>query len=118
MSKKLQDFKVAILIADGFEETEMVEPRQALRDEGAHTDIISPKEEEVRAWIDGDWSQSYKVDVPLSGARSSDYDALLLPGGVMNPDTLRLYDEAIDFILKDTAWQISQLPQSVMDHGH
>jgi protease I len=98
MSKKLVDFKVAILVANGFEESEMVEPRQALRDAGAHTDIISPEEESVRAWVHGDWSQSYKVDIPLSGAQVSDYHALLLPGGVMNPDTLRMYPQAIDFI--------------------
>lgn len=100
MAQKLQDYKVAILVANGFEESEMVLPRQALMDAGAHTDIISPEEGTVRAWSHGDWSQSYKVDVPLRTAQVSDYGALLLPGGVMNPDALRMFSDAINFIKK------------------
>lgn len=98
MDKKLENYTVAILIASGFEESEMVKPREALRDQGAICHIISPEQDTVRAWEYGNWSQNYKVDVPLDVAHASDYDALLLPGGVMNPDTLRLHEKAIAFI--------------------
>lgn len=103
MAQNLKGKKVAILIADGFEEVEMTKPREALKNAGAITYIISPvipEKNKVRAWHNHEWSNSYNVDIHLEEAIASDYDALLLPGGVMNPDTLRLYSKAIDFIAK------------------
>jgi protease I len=96
--RKLSGKRVAILVADGFEQVELTEPRTALEDEGALTDIVSPSGTRVRAWKFTDWGRKMKVDVPLSEADHSLYDALLLPGGVMNPDELRRYPEAIRFI--------------------
>jgi protease I len=89
--------KVAILIDDGFEEVEMVQPRAALDDAGAETSIVSPAGKEVRAWAFTEWSRRYPVDIPLREARPDNFDALLLPGGVINPDKLRMRPEAVAF---------------------
>jgi protease I len=91
---------VAILVADGFEQVELTGPKEALEAAGAETDIVSPAEKKVRGWEgdDMDWGSKFKVDVPLAEANARNYDALLLPGGVMNPDTLRLEPQAIEFI--------------------
>ncbi len=99
MNQDLTGKKIAILVADGFEQPEFEEPRQALEDAGATTFVISPNEDEVRAW-DGeanDFGDTFEVDVPLDDARAEDYDALLLPGGVKNPDTLRTLPAAVSF---------------------
>ena len=98
MDTKLDGKKVAILVADGFEEAELTSPKEALEDAGAETSIVSPAERKVRAWDEKDWGSKYKVDVPLHEAKAADYDALVLPGGVMNPDHLRLEPKAIQFI--------------------
>ena len=98
MENKLDGKKVAILVADGFEESELTSPKEALEDAGAETEIISPAEKKVRGWDETDWGSKFKVDVPLNEANPNDYDALLLPGGVMNPDHLRLEPKAIQFI--------------------
>lgn len=90
--------KVAILVAAGFEQVELVEPREALQRAGAQTFLVSPEPRQVRGWNHTDWGDSFPVDVPLSAARAADYDALLLPGGVMNPDTLRLDEAAVEFV--------------------
>src|SRR4051794_18535428 len=82
---KLKGKRVAVLVTDGFEQPEMVKPRKALDDAGAKTWLVSPKEGQVRAWNSTDWGDKFKVDLPLAKARASDFDALLLPGGVMNP---------------------------------
>src|SRR4029453_7830471 len=97
VSDPLNYVKVAILVTDGFEEVEMTEPRKALDDAGAKTTLISPKPDVVRAWDFTDWSKSYPVDLPLASANPGDYDALLLPGGVINPDTLRTDAKAVGF---------------------
>jgi hypothetical protein len=86
----LDGVKVAILVTDGFEEVELAKPREALDEAGATTSIVSPKDRSVRAWNFTDWSGDYPVDKRLGEARPDDYDALLLPGGVINPDTLRI----------------------------
>lgn len=98
MAQKLYGKKIAILVANGFEEYEMTKPRAALNEAGAITHIISPEKNTVRSWLHGNWSNSYDVDIHLDDAIHSDYHALLLPGGVLNPDTLRLYPKAIGFI--------------------
>lgn len=96
-SNTLKGMNVAILVTDGFEEIEMTEPRKALDEAGAKTSLISPKSDKVRAWDFTDWSDNYAVDVPLASANPQDYDALLLPGGVINPDTLRAEAKAVAF---------------------
>jgi protease I len=96
--RKLNGRRVAILVADGFEQVEMTEPRTALEDEGAEALLVSPSDKRVRSWRFVDWGRSYRVDVPLDRADPKTFDALLLPGGVLNPDKLRLHPEAIRFI--------------------
>lgn len=95
---KLKGKRVAILVADGFEQIELTGPRKALDDAGAQTFIISPAGKEVRGWHKDNWGDKFKVDHPLSGVKAAEFDALLLPGGVINPDKLRLEDKAITFI--------------------
>jgi protease I len=90
--------KVAILVTNGFEQAELVEPRRALQEAGAETDIVSPAEGPLKAWDETDFGDSFDVDVPLKKAKPDDYDALLLPGGVMNPDKLRMEGAAVSFV--------------------
>ena len=94
----LKECKVAIVVENGFEEVELVKPRQALDEAGAETAIVSPKNERVRAWSFTHWSDYFRVDVPLDRARPDDFDALLLPGGVINPDKLRTQPQAVAFV--------------------
>lgn len=96
--KESQELTIAILATDGFEEVELSDPRNALKDAGMITHIIAPKTDHIRAWNHTEWSNEYSVDVPLDEADSKNYDALLLPGGVLNPDQLRMNDKAIEFI--------------------
>ena len=81
--------KVAILATDGFEQDELLSPLEALKNAGAETEIVSPTEGKIKGWKDADWGKKVKVDVLLSEANPADYAALVLPGGVMNPDKLR-----------------------------
>jgi protease I len=94
----LRGVKVAILITDGFEEVEMVKPRQELVEAGADARIVSPRAGKVKAWASTEWGKEYPVDVELEQARPQDFDALLLPGGVMNPDKLRMEPNAVEFV--------------------
>jgi protease I len=94
----LEGMKVAILVTDGFEQVELVEPRQALDEAGADTRVVSPKDQRVRGWNFTDWGDEVAVDVPLDQARPQDFDAFLLPGGVMIPDTLRMLPDAVAFV--------------------
>lgn len=89
-NKNLNGLKVAILVTDGFEQVELTEPKKALDQAGAETKILSPKDNQVRAWNFTDWGEKLPVDVPLDEASPEDFDALLLPGGVINPDALRV----------------------------
>jgi deglycase len=98
VSKDLKNKKVAILVADGFEQVELTEPRAALEEAGAMTEIVSPEDKEVKGWKHTEWGDKFPVDVALDEANSADYDALLLPGGVMNPDKLRMDERAVQFI--------------------
>ena len=98
MAETLNLTKVAILATDGFEEVELTRPRDALDQAGAEIQVIAPKPGEIRGWKTTDWGDDVKVDLALADARAEDFDALLLPGGVMNPDKLRLDDKAIAFI--------------------
>jgi protease I len=98
MENKLINKKVAVLVANGFEESEFTEPVKALKESGATVDVISLKEGEVKAWSKKNWSNSYPVDKVIGEVDAKDYDALVLPGGVMNPDQLRTNEEVIGFV--------------------
>jgi protease I len=98
MKYKLKGKRIAILVADGFEQSELEQPRETLTNAGAITHIISPEADVVRGWSESSFGDKFIVDTPLRKARESDYDALLLPGGVMNPDRLRTFSEAVDFV--------------------
>lgn len=97
MAYDISNKKVAIIVAEGFEQVELTEPRKALEAAGATTHLISPEEGRVRAWNHTEWGDEFDVDVPLDQADPEDYDALLLPGGVMNPDHLRMNEKAVEF---------------------
>jgi len=96
--QKLNGKKVAILVEDGFEQIELTSPKQALEEAGAKTYIISPKRDKVKGWEHTKWGQEFPGDVAIDKAKANDYDALLLPGGVMNPDKLRTNKPAIQFV--------------------
>jgi protease I len=90
--------KIAILATDGFEQVELTEPRKALDQAGAKTIVIAPQSGEIRGWKSKDWGDSVKVDQTLENANPNDFDALVLPGGVMNPDHLRMDPAAVNFV--------------------
>src|SRR5689334_7107510 len=98
MANNLNGKKVAILVADGFEQVEMTEPKKALEEAGAQTEIVSPVKGEVQGWNHFDKADKFPVDVPLDSADARNYDALLLPGGVANPDQLRMNPAAVYFV--------------------
>lgn len=97
MSKPLENKRVAILATDGFEESELLSPKQALEDAGAKVDVVSLRHGSIKGWKDGSWSQEVPVDRTVEKAMADDYDALMLPGGVINPDHLRRSAEAVEF---------------------
>lgn len=90
--------KVAILVTDGFEQSELMEPRKALDEAGATTQVVSPADAKVKGWNHKEWGNEVPVDVPLESANAEQFDALLLPGGVMNPDQLRMNPKAVEFV--------------------
>jgi protease I len=96
--QKLNGKKIAILVEDGFEQVELTSPKQALEEAGATTYIISPKRDKVKGWEHTKWGQEFPVDVAIEQANANNYDALLLPGGVMNPDKLRINKPAVQFV--------------------
>lgn len=96
--QQLRGKKVAILVAHGFEQVELTSPKQALEAAGATVKVVSPEQGEVKGWKHTEWGDTFPVDVPLADARASDYDALMLPGGVMNPDKLRINKQALAFV--------------------
>lgn len=98
MMKNLERKKVAILATNGFEESELKEPKEKLEAAGADVHIISPESDEIKSWANGNWSNSYQVDKILDQVTQADYDALMLPGGVINPDLLRRNDQAVKFV--------------------
>lgn len=98
MADELKGKKIAILATDGVEQTEFTKPRKALDDAGATTEVISLKPGKIKAWNHTEWGEQFAVDKVVMDADASEYDALLLPGGVMNPDTLRMDKKAVDFV--------------------
>lgn len=110
----LSGLTVAILVADGFEQVELTGPRKALQEAGADTRIVSPAKDEVQGWNHYDKADKFKVDVALDGADAKDFDALLLPGGVANPDQLRTLPRAVEFVRE---FFESHKPVAVICHG-
>src|SRR5690349_5073412 len=106
--------KVAILVADGFEQVEMTEPRRALDEAGATTRLVSPAQGQVQGWHHYDKADKFPVEVPLAQAQASQFDALLLPGGVANPDQLRMNPAAVRFVRE---FVDSGKPIAVICHG-
>ena len=98
MPQDIKDLKVAILVAEGFEQQELTGPREALDAAGANTMIVSPNERQVQGWNHYDKADMFPANVPLAEANAAEFDALLLPGGVANPDQLRMKPEAVQFI--------------------
>lgn len=98
MSQSLANRNVAILMTDGFEEIEFTEPRKALQNAGATVTVITPGKKEVKAWDKTDWSETYSADLAVEDAKCDEFDALMLPGGVMNPDNMRSNKAAVRFI--------------------
>jgi protease I len=114
MTGNLQGKKIAILATDGFEQVELTEPRKALDQAGATTEVISPKGGEIKGWKKKEWGDKVKVNKTLEEARPQDYDALLLPGGVMNPDHLRMDPMAVSFVYDFVA---TGRPVAAICHG-
>jgi protease I len=113
-SGTLNGKKVAILVTDGFEQSELIEPRKALDEAGATTKVVSPSDKKVKGWNHKEWGNEVPVDVPLKSAKADDFDALLLPGGVMNPDHLRMDPEAVEFVKH---FETSGKPIAAICHG-
>ncbi|HEY1659811.1 MAG TPA: type 1 glutamine amidotransferase domain-containing protein [Candidatus Sulfotelmatobacter sp.] len=89
---------IAILATDGFEQDELTKPKKALEEAGAQTEVVSPAEKKIKGWDKKDWGEEVSVDRPLKSADPAKYDALLLPGGVQNPDHLRMNPDAVKFV--------------------
>ncbi len=113
---KLNSKKVAMLATDGFEHSELHEPLKALRDEGATVDIISLKSGKIKSWKDNNWGDEIEVDKTVDDARPEDYNALVLPGGVINPDLLRKNEKAVNFV-KGFFKEGKQKPVAAICHG-
>lgn len=106
--------RIAILATHGFEQSELEKPRDLLREAGFHVDVISPESGQIKGWKGEDWGAPVDVDVTLSDASADDYDALVLPGGVINPDTLRTNADAVGFI---RAFDAAAKPLAAICHG-
>jgi protease I len=114
MADELKGRKIAALVDNGFEQSELTEPKKALEQAGAAVDVISPQTGEVKGWQHTDWGQKVRVDRDLSSARAADYDGLLLPGGVMSPDRLRANPKAVAFVKEFVA---GDKPIAAICHG-
>ena len=114
MAQDLSGKTIALVVAEGFEQVELTEPKRALEQAGARTHIISPAHGQVRAWKFTDWGDRFPVDVPLAQADPNAYDALLLPGGVMNPDVLRRNQDALRLV---QAFFAAKKPVAAICHG-
>lgn len=90
--------KVAILATDGFEQSELFEPKKALEEAGAEVLVVSLKSGNIKAWKDKSWGKEIEVDLKVADAHAEEFDALMLPGGVMNPDSLRMNEQAVEFV--------------------
>jgi protease I len=106
--------KVAILATDGFEQSELLEPKKALEEAGATALVVSPNAGKIKGWNHKDWGKEVPVDVTLDSAKAEDFDALVLPGGVMNPDQLRMNPKAVEFVKQFTQ---NGKPVAAICHG-
>lgn len=114
--------RIAILATNGFEESELKSPKEAMEKEGFNVDIVSLEKDEIKGWADGNWSNNYTVDKTLNEVRAEDYNALVLPGGVINPDLLRREEKALDFVrdffkLKKPVAAICHAPWTLISAG-
>jgi protease I len=114
MADELKGKRVAALVDHGFEQSELLEPKKALENAGAEVHVVSPQQGEVKGWQHKDWGETVAVDRPLDAARPDEYDALLLPGGVMNPDFLRANPNAVSFV---KAFVTANKPIAAICHG-
>lgn len=114
MGSKLNEIKIAVLATNGFEESELSEPVKALKEEGATVHIVAPDSGKIKGWKSGNWSKEYEVDQTLGQANPDNYDALVLPGGVINPDKLRREEKAIKFV---KAFFDKNKPVAAICHG-
>jgi len=97
-ARPLEGKRVAMLVANGFEQVELTDPKKALEEAGAQVSIVSPEKKKVKGWEHTKWGKTFPVDVPLESAKADDFDSLVLPGGVMNPDKLRRNEWALQFV--------------------
>lgn len=114
MSQVLKDKKVAVLMTNGFEEVEFTEPKKALEAAGATVTVVSLEAGKIKAWATTDWGKEYDVDLTVDEAKAEDFHGLLLPGGVLNPDYLRVNEKAVDFV---KAFFAAGKPISAICHG-
>jgi protease I len=114
MNTKLQGKKIAIVATDGFEQVELTEPKRALEAAGAAVEVISPKPGQIKGWNHTDWGEKTNVDKTLDQAKTADYDGLVLPGGQINPDKLRIEPKAVAFV---TEFFNSGKPIGAICHG-
>jgi protease I len=114
MARNLDGVKVAILATDGFEQSELLEAKRALDEAGAGTEVVSLKDGEIKGWNHKEWGESVAVDTTVESVDAKDYDALLLPGGVMNPDNLRMNAKAVAFV---KAFFDAKKPVAAICHG-
>jgi protease I len=114
MNAKLQGKRIAILATDGFEQVELTEPKKALEEAGATVDVVSLKPGQIKGWKSTDWGESVQVDKVLGEAKPAEYDGLVLPGGQINPDKLRIEPKAVQFV---TDFFHSGKPIGAICHG-
>jgi protease I len=114
MGQKLDGIRVAILATDGFEQSELFDPRRALDQAGASTEVVSLKSGEIKGWNHKEWGQTIAVDKTVDSVDAKNFDALLLPGGVMNPDNLRMDAKAVAFV---KAFFAAKKPVAAICHG-
>lgn len=113
-NERLNGKRIAILATEGVEQSELERPREALDEAGAETELISLKSGEIRAWDEDDFGDSFDVDETINDVSADDYDALLLPGGVMNPDKLRMEPKVVEFV---RAFFAAGKPVAAICHG-
>ena len=114
MASNLKGKRIAIVATDGFEQSELMEPRKALDEAGAKTEVISPRDGQIKGWKMKNWGEDVKVDKTLENANPHEYDAVVLPGGVMNPDRLRMDPKAVNFVRQFVA---TGKPVGAICHG-
>lgn len=112
--QKLKNKKIAILATHGFEQDELFEPKRALENAGASVEVIAPEAGEIKGWKSKDWGKTIKVDRTVREANADDYDGIVLPGGVLNPDQLRMNAEAVNFV---KAFADEKKPIAAICHG-